>query len=500
MDSNPSLTELSRTLADLYPRQEMSVRIVRESGVPEALVRFQASAIDNWHEIVHQTAQHQRLVFLIATVRRDYPEDQRLKTAEQELANRDAFPGGKISADNISAPRDASQVMSLARGLASLGKMPRIVISELPSGRLEWRGVIGADRIGELWVGKSNYEIAYSPSLFRHEDVSEAILRLALHGSGGTLFVHDAHQWMEHTPRLVGQCIGTAWDRKSPNLAGATEEYWGLKEYTQLSGGSESIVHTVEYGAADLAHLIHDQLDHWVLNDLSDRIVSILRHQNTADFAFKLDEELATEMWIVWKEWRDALHASPDLHRHFMRVILTTAIRDQSRIGHARVGRRTVRRCLVHSIVFALAVTVGLPREFRPAEGEHYENLEMLPSGKGHLCGLELIDTIDLSVKIQDLIWRTDCVLLPHYDGPGDEIAGLNKRFRENGGASHRFDKPSVYTPLFFANETALRRALGEGIKALRPYLLSVVHRWDMRQQAEFKEATEGAKNAPQSR
>ena len=490
MSRDQVLQKLARVLAGLYTQKEESIRIVQDAGVSVALVPFAAVAADNWHAIVRQADRESKVDRLMDVALRDYPTDSDLAELRSRLPN--AGAALERQSDNLAFSGDAPRVDALAQRFASLTRRRGVDIVELPSGEVRWSGDVAAADIGALWVGASDVDVAYHASLFRHEELSEALLRLSLHVRGGTMFVSEPHRWTEHLPRLLGDGLGTAWDHGG-EPSGAID----IKDLKHSPAAAVPTVHSTVHSPPDLARQIHDGLDAWVLNDVNERIAPILRHGRTDDFPYPIDERLAADMWTVWCAWRNALDASADLRRHFLRIILTTALKDQSRSGHARMGPRTVRRCIARAIVFALAVTVGLPRDIRPAVGEYYENLTATLNGTGHLCGLELIDTVDLSVKIRDLIWRTDYVLLPHYDGPGEEIPDLSKNFSKNGSRSHRFDRPLVYSPLFFTNETAFRRALGDGADALHDYLAAIVTRWDRRQQNEVADATDRGPNVP---
>lgn len=66
MDWNNNLINLRDILADLYLFKEESVRVVREAGLKPSLIKFQNSAIDNWHYILdfarHDAAAIDRII------------------------------------------------------------------------------------------------------------------------------------------------------------------------------------------------------------------------------------------------------------------------------------------------------------------------------------------------------------------------------------------------------------------------------------------------------
>jgi V8-like Glu-specific endopeptidase len=66
MDWTNNLINLRDILADLYLFKEESVRVVREAGLKPSLIKFQNSAIDNWHYILdfarHDAASIDRII------------------------------------------------------------------------------------------------------------------------------------------------------------------------------------------------------------------------------------------------------------------------------------------------------------------------------------------------------------------------------------------------------------------------------------------------------
>lgn len=88
MPWNELLTALNYVLADLYPFQQDSVRIVNEAGLRPAYISFNDKAIDNWHNILSEADKTDRILNLIQAVRRDYPENPILIQAENAETNK----------------------------------------------------------------------------------------------------------------------------------------------------------------------------------------------------------------------------------------------------------------------------------------------------------------------------------------------------------------------------------------------------------------------------
>lgn len=85
---NELLTALNYVLADLYPFQADSVRIVNEAGLRPAFISFNNKAIDNWHSILTEADKTDHILDLIHAVRRDYPENPILIQATDAQTNK----------------------------------------------------------------------------------------------------------------------------------------------------------------------------------------------------------------------------------------------------------------------------------------------------------------------------------------------------------------------------------------------------------------------------
>jgi hypothetical protein len=175
--------------------------------------------------------------------------------------------------------------------------------------------------------------------------------------------------------------------------------------------------------------------------------------------------------------------------------MLSKAAPDQHRFARNRAGLKTLVPCLLRGVVFALAIRVCLQKDFRPCLGSEFENIKA-SDGMGHLCGLELIETITIVQKVGSLSWDTNYVLLPHYTDSGDDIPEICKNLLTSGGSYSRFDDPHPLSPLFITNEGAFARALAEGSDSLKAHLVRVVTRWQARQEAELAQSMGDASNA----
>ena len=91
MGWDEKLTALNHVLANLYPIQKESLRVVNEAGLRPAYIQFSSKAIDNWHSILVEASNTGKVLNLIRVARNDYPEDVILIQAEK--AERKRWPG-----------------------------------------------------------------------------------------------------------------------------------------------------------------------------------------------------------------------------------------------------------------------------------------------------------------------------------------------------------------------------------------------------------------------
>lgn len=78
---NSNLTNLNYVLAGLYPLPEEARRIVDIAGLPQAFIRFNPAAIDNWHAILNQADRRDKVAAVIDAARRDFPDNPSLELA-----------------------------------------------------------------------------------------------------------------------------------------------------------------------------------------------------------------------------------------------------------------------------------------------------------------------------------------------------------------------------------------------------------------------------------
>lgn len=412
-----------------------------------------------------------------------------------------AIPISKLTAVceglTLSPPKPRTWSTDLSSDLKL--KRVQVLITEVADGTFEWKGDIAPNEVARLWADQNKVDVAYAPRLNKSVELSDVLLRIALHGAGGALYVHDPTSWVNRAARVVDNCLGIPWDKHSPSTAGPNTDTWGVLDFSSFQLNSGAFPPATTLPGPALATLLHEQLDGWVLDELTDKVQGLLNHNPSPELGLEIEVNLAQQMSRVWEEWRQLLRGSADVRRHFLKVILSTAVQSNSKAGQARVGKRTVQKCVVEAVVLALAVTVGLPRTFRPALGEDGQNIAFDPEGTGHLCGLELIDSVRLVQKIRFLNWEADYVFLPHYPGPGDEIPELMKHLTDDDRKVRRFDNVDAYSPLFFTNEVKLAQLIAVGVEELRLYLLGVVARWDERQQAEIDRAAGGGDATPKT-
>ncbi|MCI0664931.1 MAG: serine protease [Acidobacteria bacterium] len=80
---NDRLTALNYVLAGLYPLSGDATRIVTESGIPPQFVRFKEKAIDTWFEVLHAANERGKVINVIQTALKEYPDNPVLIQAEK---------------------------------------------------------------------------------------------------------------------------------------------------------------------------------------------------------------------------------------------------------------------------------------------------------------------------------------------------------------------------------------------------------------------------------
>jgi hypothetical protein len=424
--------------------------------------------------------QLQRVVGIIVTS----DDDSQVRTSfliptRLLLATYGSLVGSVLTADQdlISAAEQHSS--------ASVGEHS-VVIKELPDGRLVWRGGIGPAQVGHLWHAGCDFKVAFEPPPNNHRGVMLALLRIALHGTGGDFYVADPQRWADRARECVNRCLGTEWNRGSPAVGPSDGHNWGLQPVGQYKEPDVAFEGT--YTSGELETLMHANLDLHLLGEIRDLAYRVLCDLEVDILNLRIERNLAHQMWAAWQDWYAALRGDHMLLSHFFRVALARVESSQYDLGRIRAGLKTLTPCLFRGIMFALAIRVCLPKEFIPTLGQQYENLKA-PDGMGHLCGLKLIESVIIDQEMGKLSWKTDYVFLPHYTGAGEQIPILLSNLMEAGECGGRFVDAEPVTPLFFTNEAAFSAALGEGAHALREHLLRVVDAWKARQQKEIERA-----------
>jgi len=79
MSWNEQLNPLVKILADLYPREQQSRRVVDMAGIPSGNIAFSSAARDNWYNILRETNNQGRMESLIQVVVDEFPEHEDLK-------------------------------------------------------------------------------------------------------------------------------------------------------------------------------------------------------------------------------------------------------------------------------------------------------------------------------------------------------------------------------------------------------------------------------------
>ena len=150
---NETLTKLNYYLADRYPFQDQTVRLVRAAGIPLAFIRFNPAAIDNWYAILVEADNRNRVMDLIQAVLIDNPDDPILKKAIEGQLEQDLGP--KIKEDDWKNPEPADTLEKLIGSQSTL-----LPISFLEKGLIRSRSVarvvLGNGTLGSGFLTKGN--------------------------------------------------------------------------------------------------------------------------------------------------------------------------------------------------------------------------------------------------------------------------------------------------------------------------------------------------------
>lgn len=78
MPWSPTLTVLRNCLADRFPNQQDTRRLIEEVGIDPAYIGFDSKAINNWHEILRQAELRGKVADIVLLALQHYPGDQPL--------------------------------------------------------------------------------------------------------------------------------------------------------------------------------------------------------------------------------------------------------------------------------------------------------------------------------------------------------------------------------------------------------------------------------------
>ncbi len=83
MSWNENLTNLNYLLAGLYPLPEQAIRLAKSAGLRTTHIPFRPAAIDNWYAILAEAQKVEKVLNLIQSARKGYPDDPSLEQAER---------------------------------------------------------------------------------------------------------------------------------------------------------------------------------------------------------------------------------------------------------------------------------------------------------------------------------------------------------------------------------------------------------------------------------
>ena len=85
MSTPALLRQLCALFAELYPDRASAIRVAEDAGIPVGMVALNDRALDNWHAILKEAQKRDRLASLLAVVKEEYGENQKLRAITRTI-------------------------------------------------------------------------------------------------------------------------------------------------------------------------------------------------------------------------------------------------------------------------------------------------------------------------------------------------------------------------------------------------------------------------------
>ncbi|WP_437981392.1 ABC-three component system protein [Sorangium sp. So ce117] len=421
--------------------------------------------------------------FAYAFVRSGYvkPRSGSAKSGRQPT---DSADGGSSSELNSTSPSvTATPGPAIMRGAVHIAPKPKIRIDSAAPNQLRWIGSHSPTvYISTCWGSPEGEaspqpgELVFEPAWRRHKALSQAVIRLGVHGGIGILYAPNPKLWLEAITRRLPGCIGTpeqSWEPRE-GLLGSSQQ-WCVSDLDNAPQWNNDLFACDEVHAADaLATEIHNAMDAWIatrLDDLMSRLVNGIQ-----TLPYPIHGDFLPEVEVLWQSWKSALEQSSEFRRHFLSTMLAVSDVQNSHDGGAaliRLGPRTVKSCVLEAVVFAMAVEIATRRGTIPCSGDRI-NLKHA-SQNAQLFGLRLIERFELDSHFGHLIWAPGYAFLAHARRPAGELRALSRRFSEPDEINLTLGRSDDTHVTIIPRDGGFLDGLRNGPEALAKHILRVI-------------------------
>jgi hypothetical protein len=355
------------------------------------------------------------------------------------------------------------------------------------------RGEISAaDPLGRMWGSPEGdpgvpIDLVIEGPVDQLEGLSSAVMRLGLHGGVRILHVDEPAAW-DRLGRTLITCIGVdVSDWRWSSAPSSTS--WRILD--RSSAPPVSIRTNGDVAVETFAADLHRDMDRWVWARITYLMKAVLAGDEERTHV-AIHESIRTQMATVWAKWSHTLDVQPNLLKHFLSAMLTTATPLRSDTARARLGPHVIERGLLRALLFALSVDVGLLAETGPHEGGMPINL-VFCDADAHLVALELISNKFMHTVVLDLAHEPPFLLLANCRASAEQLQDNRQRIGNDTASPIRIGSVDLSTPFTFTADPSFDIALRDGLEPLRNHFRTLAERSVTARQARISYTAENA-------
>lgn len=285
-----------------------------------------------------------------------------------------------------------------------------------------------------------------------------AIARLGLH-CRQPLFELDVPNWQPFLSKL------TCNSQHAADLALPT---------IHARSADASILNAAEHPPADMAALLHQAMDRWILDAVAAHLDAYLAQGDNPGrlVPFSAATDLGAVMAGIWAEWRVAFEGDSALLARFLQLSLCA----QDRADLADEARCLVGPLMLKRLIGTIAVTLAIASVWpvMTPHGAQPGNLARTAGEAvrlGHACAAELIEGELMPIRASSFMWQTHFVVLPMVNIPSGFSVMADASLLTTDQAVPRLTEPSAGSNLVLTVDGAFVNAAGAGIAALTALL-----------------------------